>query len=75
MQSVLDFLYDLSIHNDRDWFNANKNRYVEANNTFNAFAVELARRLGEIDPQIGRQQLKVRGISKERICLLPGIIF
>lgn len=58
MQSVLDFLYDLSIHNDREWFNANKNRYVEANNTFNTFAVELARRLGEIDPQIGRQQLK-----------------
>lgn len=58
MQSVLDFLYDLSSHNDREWFNANKKRYVEANNTFNTFAVELARRLGEIDSQIGRQQLK-----------------
>ena len=58
MRSVLDFLYDLSLHNDREWFNANKARYIEANNTFNVFAMQLAARLADVDPQIGRQQLK-----------------
>lgn len=55
MRSVLDFLYDLSLHNDREWFNANKARYIEANNTFNVFAMQLAARLADVDPQIGRQ--------------------
>ena len=58
MRSVLDFLYDLSLHNDSEWFNANKARYIEANNTFNVFAMQLAARLADVDPQIGRQQLK-----------------
>ncbi|MGM9785976.1 MAG: DUF2461 domain-containing protein [Candidatus Cryptobacteroides sp.] len=58
MQSVFDFLYDLSLHNDREWFNANKERYLEANNIFNGFAMDLAKRLEEADPQVGRQQLK-----------------
>lgn len=58
MQSVLDFLYDLSLNNDREWFNAHKDRYIQANNTFNVFAMELARKLSEIDPQIGQQQIK-----------------
>lgn len=55
---VLDFLYDLSLNNDRQWFNANKERYVEANNIFNSFASSLAGRLAAIDPQIGPLQLK-----------------
>lgn len=58
MQTILDFLYDLSLNNDREWFNANKDRYIEANNMFNAFAMQLAKSLSEADSQIGPQQIK-----------------
>ena len=58
MKSVLEFLRALSEHNDREWFVANKEWYLDAANTFNSFAVSLAAALAEIDPQVGRQSLK-----------------
>lgn len=58
MKSVLEFLRALSEHNDREWFAANKEWYLDAANTFNTFAASLASALAEIDPQIGRQSLK-----------------
>ena len=58
MQKILQFLNDLSLNNNREWFIANKERYLQANSTFNTFALQLAEALAAIDPQIGVQQVK-----------------
>lgn len=58
MQKILKFLNDLARNNNREWFLANKERYLEANRTFNTFALQLAEALAAIDPQIGVQQIK-----------------
>lgn len=58
MQKILHFLNDLSLNNNREWFLANKERYLQANSTFNTFALQLAEALAAIDPQIGVQQVK-----------------
>lgn len=58
MQKILQFLNDLSLNNNREWFIANKERYLQANSTFNTFALQLAEALAAIDPQIGVQQIK-----------------
>ena len=58
MQKILQFLNDLSLNNNREWFLANKERYLQANSTFNTFALQLAEALAAIDPQIGVQQVK-----------------
>lgn len=40
-KSTLDFLKKLSAHNDRDWFNANKEKYLAAQENIVAFADHL----------------------------------
>lgn len=52
MKKVLDFLAELRLNNNRDWFEANKGRYREANETVNAFAEELIAAIGEFDPSV-----------------------
>ena len=52
MKDVLDFLTELSLHNDREWFNAHKDWYLRSHATFMAFATEYVRRLAEIDPTL-----------------------
>lgn len=47
--STLDFLADLERHNDRDWFNARKERYLEARMNMIAFADALVARMGQHD--------------------------
>lgn len=47
--ATLTFLTDLEKHNDRDWFNANKDRYLEAKANVEAFADELVRRMRKHD--------------------------
>lgn len=49
MRRVLDFLIDLRANNDREWFNANKGRYKEAEGIFNAFAEQLMALVAEFD--------------------------
>jgi uncharacterized protein (TIGR02453 family) len=56
MKRVLDFLSELRVNNNREWFNANKGRYSEANAVFSAFAESLIAAIGEFDPA-------VRGLS------------
>ena len=58
MQKILQFLNDLSLNNNRKRLLANKERYLQANSTFNTFALQLAEALAAIDPQIGVQQVK-----------------
>ena len=54
MKKILDFLTDLSMHNDREWFTANKQRYVDAHKRFEAFTAEYISLLSELDPELGK---------------------
>ncbi|MBS1525018.1 MAG: DUF2461 domain-containing protein [Bacteroidetes bacterium] len=45
----LDFLTDLAQNNNREWFNRNKDRYVEANNNMIAFADALLAEMNKHD--------------------------
>ncbi|MDR0955052.1 MAG: DUF2461 domain-containing protein, partial [Rikenellaceae bacterium] len=50
MKNVVSFLKELSAHNNRDWFEANKLRYREAQAEFNAFAERLIEGIQRFDP-------------------------
>ncbi len=52
----MDFLNELRLNNNREWFAANKARYVEVNGVFNDFAAELIQCIGLFDES-------VRGLS------------
>ena len=47
--STLKFLADLERHNERDWFNAQKERYLEAHTNMVAFADALLVRMSKHD--------------------------
>lgn len=53
MEKVLEFLRKLHRNNNREWFNAHKDEYLEAKNRFNEFAMELVRGIREFDSSIG----------------------
>lgn len=55
---ILDFLADLSQHNDREWFTANKDRYTAAHTEFVRFAEDYLRRLTEVDESLEGLQAK-----------------
>lgn len=48
-KSTLDFLKKLSAHNDRDWFNANKAKYLSAQENVIAFADHLIAAMNKHD--------------------------
>ncbi|MBS1505182.1 MAG: DUF2461 domain-containing protein [Bacteroidetes bacterium] len=48
-KSTLDFLKKLSAHNDRDWFNANKEKYLAAQENVIAFADHLIAAMNQHD--------------------------
>lgn len=52
MKNVLTFLGDLKQNNNREWFQDNKSRYLEAKNEFEGFIGELLPRLAEIDKDL-----------------------
>lgn len=58
MKRVLDFLKYLRVNNDREWFNANKGRYQEAQAVFNAFAEQLIAEIGVFDQGVRGLALK-----------------
>ena len=58
ISDILDFLADLAVHNDRDWFHANKARYDACYKIFLDFSSELIARLAEIDPTLDGLQPK-----------------
>lgn len=41
MDSILSFLKTLAKHNDREWFEKNKGRYLQARDVFNEFVLRL----------------------------------
>ena len=58
MQSILSFLSQLAVHNNREWFNAHKAEYQACHNRFVDFSTEFIHRLGEYDPAIRDLQAK-----------------
>lgn len=53
MKTIIDFLKRLSENNDRVWFNAHKEEYIEAKKHFDALVGELIEGIREFDPSIG----------------------
>jgi uncharacterized protein (TIGR02453 family) len=49
-KSTLDFLSDLRLHNDRDWFHENHNRYEQARTNFETFVQAVIDSLAGFDP-------------------------
>ena len=52
MKSILPFLRELERSNNREWFNANKNKYLEAKAEFDDFIESLIGELQLIDPRV-----------------------
>jgi len=52
MKSILPFLTELEKNNNRDWFNANKSKYLEAKKEFDDFIEALITELQLIDPRV-----------------------
>jgi uncharacterized protein (TIGR02453 family) len=52
MNRILDFLADLAVNNNRDWFQLNRSRYDEAHRRFLDFAAEYLALMAEIDPAL-----------------------
>lgn len=50
--TILNYLTDLSEHNNREWYHAHKKEYKEANEEFEALIQALIFRIGEFDPDI-----------------------
>ena len=50
--STFVFLKDLNQNNNREWFNAHKERYIAAQADFKSFIVAMIERLSEFDPHI-----------------------
>lgn len=52
MKSIIAFLNDLRQHNDREWFAANKERYVAATERFATIVDELIREIARYDSTV-----------------------
>ena len=53
MKETLRFLHDLSLNNNKQWFDANRDRYLAARATVDALAVELIDGIRSFDKSIG----------------------
>ena len=51
-QSILDYLSALSLHNNREWYHANKDEYKKANAEFEALIQTLILEIGKFDNSI-----------------------
>lgn len=51
MSLILDFLKDLAANNNREWFNANKSRYLEVKAEVEALTASLIAVISEFEPQ------------------------
>lgn len=52
MKQVISFLRDLAVNNDRDWFEANRERYAVALEEFNTLAEQLIEGIGAFDASV-----------------------
>ncbi len=57
-KNLLNFLSDLSENNNREWFNDQKQRFVQLKGEFETFVQELIPKIRKIDPTIGPIEAK-----------------
>jgi uncharacterized protein (TIGR02453 family) len=57
-QSTLDFLSDLKLHNERDWFIKNHKRYEDAKTNYEFFVQSVIDKISEFDPILKGLQVK-----------------
>ena len=58
IQKILDFLKALAENNNREWFAAHRNEYLEAKDTFEHLVEKLIPIVLEIDPAVGHLEIK-----------------
>ena len=58
MKSILDFLSELSKHNDRTWFEANRDRYKQVKKRMDEVAAEFIEAVAAFDPAVEGVQVK-----------------
>jgi len=58
MKEILSFLRDLKQNNDREWFHANKERYLHVQEKWNALSLQLISAVGRFDPDIAPLTLR-----------------
>ena len=51
-KETMTFLSDLKVNNDREWFNANKKRYLQANDNFIALVAKIQELIISLDPEV-----------------------
>lgn len=60
MEDVYEFLKDLQINNNREWFALNKNRYLRAQSIFNNFVEDLIKEISSWDNDIDPNKISVK---------------
>ena len=58
MKSILDFLSELSEHNDRTWFEANRDRYKQVKKRMDEVAAEFIEAVAAFDPAVESVKVK-----------------
>jgi len=58
MKTAINFITELKLNNNRDWFNAHKSTYLEALEIFRDFAGGLISGISKFDPSIGNLEAK-----------------
>jgi uncharacterized protein (TIGR02453 family) len=56
--STLQFLKDLKKHNNKEWFDANRDRYAQAKADFETMVEPMIKKLGSFDTSIAQLQAK-----------------
>ncbi|GAA5910738.1 DUF2461 domain-containing protein [Sporobolomyces salmoneus] len=58
LPTTMSFLLELRSHNDRDWFEENKERYLHANTNFKSFVTAWVPKASEVDWQLPHLPVK-----------------
>lgn len=58
MKEILKFLRDLSRHNNKEWFTANKERYLKVQKKWYEFCEQLIAEVGQFDEDIAKLTIK-----------------
>lgn len=60
MKQVIEFLTDLSLNNNKEWFQAHKAEYQQAQNTFNQFTLKLIDAISAFDEDVAQSHLGLK---------------
>lgn len=60
MKQVIEFLTDLSLNNNKEWFQAHKGEYQQAQSTFNQFTLKLIDAISAFDEQVAESRLTLK---------------